>query len=407
MAPDIPIGIGQRVRFYREGQRKQQAAVAGLAGISVRYLREIEQGRKTPSVPLLYRLADILNVPVSALLGEPAVEPDSPTHPAIAAVREALMGLSPPQVERSPDLAELRLRVDDVERTWLTSLNRYSETGHVLAQLIQDADRATRAFNAVGELEERRQAHRLAAETYFLARTWFGSAARLDIQQALIAGDRAVRAAEYADDPLWIAVAKWERGHALLSAGQPEASEAVVLDAARDIEALTRSSEDGRYAAAYGALHLVAAISAGRRGDPWTGRKWIRNEAQPAARRSGESRLFLTSFGPSNVALHEISLETAAGRASEALRLGDAFDPSPLGSVGRRCTFHVELARCYDQRREDLAALHHLQLAQREAPEELRYSLFARDLVRSLVRRARPLHRAEVRRFAQSIGVET
>jgi transcriptional regulator with XRE-family HTH domain len=405
MAPDIPIGIGQRLRFYREGQRRSQVAVAGLAGIAVRYLREIEQGRKTPSVPLLYRLADILTVPVSAVLGEPALEPDSPTHPAMTAMKQALMGLSP-AATRPPTLVELRRRVDDAERTWLTSPARYSDTGLLLPQLVQDADRLSRTFTAAGEVEQRREAHRLAAETYFLTRTWFGSAARLDIEQALLAGDCAVRAAEYADDPLWIAVAKWERGHALLSAGHTEASEAVVLEAAGDIRELARTSDDGRYAAAYGALHLVAAISAGRRGDPWTGRSWIRHDAEPAARRSGESHLFLTSFGPANVGLHSISLETAAGQARDALRLGDAFDPSPLRSVGRRCTYHVELARCYDQQREDLAALYHLQMARREAPEELRYSLFARDLVRSLTKRARPLHRTEIRRFAQQMGVE-
>jgi transcriptional regulator with XRE-family HTH domain len=405
MASDAAPGIGEHVRFYRRSQHKQQVAVAGLAQISVRYLREIERGLKTPSLPLLYRLAVILSVPPAALLGDHAVEVDNPAHPAMAAIRRALMGLDRPEpAEAPPDLVGLRRHVDAARTAWLTSPARYSEAGRRLPDLILGVDRATHTFSAAGEASARREAHRLAAEVYFLCRAFFGSAARLNLNLAMLAADRAVRAAEYADDPLRIAISKWERGHALLSSGDLEATEDVVLGAAREL----RPHVDGgspRFAAAYGALHLVAAISAVRRNDVWTARRWLRSEAQPAAERSGESNLFLTSFGPANVGLHEISIAAAAGEASEGLRLADTLDIGPLRSVGRRCTYFVELARCYDQRREDLAALVHLQRAEREAPEELRYSVFAHDLLRSLIRRARPSYLSEVRAFAERLGI--
>jgi transcriptional regulator with XRE-family HTH domain len=88
-APDIPIG--ERIRFYREAQHKKQAVVAGLAGITGDYLSQIERGLKTPTIALLHRIARILAVPTSALLGEPFSQPEEPGSPAIPAIHRALL----------------------------------------------------------------------------------------------------------------------------------------------------------------------------------------------------------------------------------------------------------------------------------------------------------------------------
>lgn len=112
-----------------------------------------------------------------------------------------------------------------------------------------------------------------------------------------------------------------------------------------------------------------------------------------------------TVFGPANVGLHEVSLEMEAGEATEALRLADRIDATRSPSVERRVTFMLELARCYDQRREDPAVLLHLLNAEREAPEDMRFNPLARDLVRGLVKRARPSYAAEARDLAVRIGL--
>jgi transcriptional regulator with XRE-family HTH domain len=93
-APEIPIG--ERIRFYREAQHKKQAVVAGLAGITGDYLSQIERGLKTPSIALLHRIARILAVPTSALLGEPFSQPQEPGSPAIPAIHRALLAYGPP-----------------------------------------------------------------------------------------------------------------------------------------------------------------------------------------------------------------------------------------------------------------------------------------------------------------------
>src|SRR6266545_3747099 len=107
MSPDIPIG--ERVRFYREAQHKKQTVVAGLAGITVDYLSQIERGLKTPTIPVLHSIARILGVPTSALLGEPPAESEGHGHPAAMAVHAALLGYGRRDADASPpDLGELR-----------------------------------------------------------------------------------------------------------------------------------------------------------------------------------------------------------------------------------------------------------------------------------------------------------
>jgi transcriptional regulator with XRE-family HTH domain len=53
--PDMPVG--QLVRLYRIDRKKSSVNVATLAGITVRYLEMIEAGTKTPSLPVLRKLA--------------------------------------------------------------------------------------------------------------------------------------------------------------------------------------------------------------------------------------------------------------------------------------------------------------------------------------------------------------
>lgn len=69
MSASDEIGIGERLRFYRQGRNKTQAVVAGLAGVSEDYVSQIERGAKTPTIGLLHKFARILDVQVSVLLG--------------------------------------------------------------------------------------------------------------------------------------------------------------------------------------------------------------------------------------------------------------------------------------------------------------------------------------------------
>lgn len=59
--------VGQNVRTARLAQELSQSQLASYAGISLRYLREIEHGRANALLPLIERLAEALNTTSSRL----------------------------------------------------------------------------------------------------------------------------------------------------------------------------------------------------------------------------------------------------------------------------------------------------------------------------------------------------
>ncbi|MGH3500962.1 MAG: hypothetical protein ACRDQA_08720, partial [Nocardioidaceae bacterium] len=304
--------------------------------------------------------------------------------------------------DERPDLAQLRARVEAAWSAWQDSARRYSEVSALLPDLVADVQRIPHAFRSEEETSSRRQAHRIAADMYFLLRTFTKRIGRVDL--SLLVADRGLRAAQDADDPLRIAAARWNLGHVLLAQDEPEAAEDVSVHATEDLRA-ELSHEDQAGAAMQGALWFVAIAGAVRAGDAWGARDRLREKAWPAARQVGDGNVMWTAFGPTNVGLHAVSVEMEAGEAAEALRLADDVDPSRSASIERRTTFALEVARAYEQRHDDAGAFVHLLNAEATGPEDVRYNILARDLVRGLMKRARPTYASQVSALAGRIGL--
>ncbi|MFE0153178.1 helix-turn-helix domain-containing protein [Nonomuraea sp. NPDC059007] len=395
------IPIGERIRFYRTARNKTQAVVAGLAGMSENYLSQIERGLRTPTIALLHQLARVLDVPVAVLIGEPSLDGDSVLHPVAGQLQRVLTAYEAPP-DASPDLPALRARVESAWGLWQGSTNRFTEVSTLIPDLTRDVQGAVRALRTSTDATSRREAYQVSADLYFLLRTFTKRVGRTDL--SLMVADRAVTASENADDPLRIAAAKWNLGQILLSQGEPEGAEDVAI---RSIEDLRREVPERQpdQAALEGALWLVAAIASGRRHDHWTARERIQGPATEAAREAGEGNVFWTVFGSLNVGLHLVSVEMEAGEVAEALYIADQLDVNRSPSLERRMTFALEVARCYDQRQEDAAVILHLMNAEASGPEDLRYNTLARDLVRSLLKRARPTFQPQVRALARRVGL--
>jgi hypothetical protein len=148
-------------------------------------------------------------------------------------------------------------------------------------------------------------------------------------------------------------------------------------------------------------------VAAVRNNDPWTARDRLREKALPAARMTGDTNVMWTVFGPVNVGLHAVSVEMEMGEAGEALRLADDIDVSGSPSLERQTTFALEVARCYEQRRDDPGVFLHLMNAEASGPEDMRYNTLARDLVHGLLKRARPTYAPQVRALARRIDLLT
>jgi hypothetical protein len=261
---------------------------------------------------------------------------------------------------------------------------------------------AQRGFGISSDVEDRREVQRIAADLYFLVRTFTKRIGRTDL--ALLAVDRGALAAEAADDPIRMAAAKWNLGHILIAQGHPDGAEEVTITAVEDLQELA-ARDDHDAISLTGSLWLVAAVAAARNNDAWTARDRIREKAWPAAEVTGDGNAMWTVFGPTNVALHSVSIEMEMGEAGEALRIADTINASQTSSLERQTTFALEVARCYEQRKDDPGVLLHLMSAESTGPEDLRYNTLARDLVQGLLKRARPTYAPQVRALAQRIDL--
>lgn len=101
--------------------------------------------------------------------------------------------------------------------------------------------------------------------------------------------------------------------------------------------------------------------------------------------------------------MHALSIEMLAGEAAEGLRQADQIDIGRVASRERRFTFTLEVARCYDLRRDDAAVLVHLLNLDELAPEDLARSPLARDMILGLHRRIRPTFRRQVTQLAERL----
>jgi transcriptional regulator with XRE-family HTH domain len=66
-----PENVGESLQRLREERGLSMRALAKSSGLSANALSMIERGRTSPSVSTLYKLADGLNVPVTAFFGTP------------------------------------------------------------------------------------------------------------------------------------------------------------------------------------------------------------------------------------------------------------------------------------------------------------------------------------------------
>jgi transcriptional regulator with XRE-family HTH domain len=66
--------LGRRVRLHRHERGRTLASLAEAADISVPYMANIERGRGNPTMDVLQRIAEALDLPLAALVGDTAPE---------------------------------------------------------------------------------------------------------------------------------------------------------------------------------------------------------------------------------------------------------------------------------------------------------------------------------------------
>jgi hypothetical protein len=224
---------------------------------------------------------------------------------------------------------------------------------------------------------------------------------------AMLAADRCATAAVDADSLSARGLAAYQAACALLQADRSGEAERVAVSMA-ELAQREASAAAPVLVSVAGALWLTAAVAAARRAD--RGEAWRRlGYAETLAARLGkDANLAWTAFGPTNVAIHRVSVAAELGEADQALRMAAGVDPRrlPEGLRSRRAQVHLDVAWAQAQRKRDAEAILDLLEAERVAPEAVRHNVMARDIVRQMLARGdRQRRSSALRDLAARAGV--
>lgn len=408
-SPD-ELSTGERIRALRESRGLSRPQLAQLCGRGPDWLKKIESGeRALNSHTLLLRLAAALQVSDLSVLTGTADGPAQPAplgrlaHPGMPEIWSAVMNraLAPSLHPTAPvDPALLQGRADQSWSLWHKSKYNRSEVGALLPELIRDGEAAVRALDG----EQRRAALVALSDVYRL--TGQATAYIAPAELAWVVADRALAAAQDADQPAAIAAAAWNMGNILRETSYPEEALRVVTEAADLIRPhLDGSPDDWR--GIYGALQLHAAVTAAR--DAREGEAWGYWDKGDQVAKSLPANYVhpSTVFGRANVDFHEVSVATDLRKSRKAIGLAGELDPDVMPSRERRARLWIEVARGHLQRGDATAALKVMEMAREIAAETVSYTPSARQAVAELWRTAPRAMRQEVSTLAAAVGVHT
>jgi transcriptional regulator with XRE-family HTH domain len=364
--------LGSRLRRLRHERKLTQEDVAGRAGISTQTVAKTEQGKMYPRLPMLQRLADSLDVPLSEL-ADSRPRLGGADDASVLALRDAILspailGLSGEDTEPlTPEV--MREAVDGAARDyWAGDLARLAAT---LPGMI-GAARATRREHGTA-----------AAVPLVLA---YDRAAGLLVHLgredlAAVAAERAITAAADGDDGQLLATMHGTYAWVLLHQGRHAEAEKIAADAARRVQPGPGAGD--RDLAVYGNILMTAvgpAAAAGR--DVGT---YITEAGEAAGRMSGPAWLWATNYSRSSVwmqATYAHAVQREPGRALEAARNVDPADLPGTISWGRHL---LDVAQAHVDNRHAGAAVAVLTQAHEMAPVWFRHQEVARLLIAELL----------------------
>ena len=387
---------GHIIRRNRTRRGYSQAVLAGLVGRSESWLSQVERGILTvDSHDVLSRLSDVLRVPLNELTGTDHHVP-APRYTAAVEIERAMMRYS--EVSDGPvDLARLRAEARRTHAAYQAT--RYGEVGRRLPRLIRDVEAAAHRRGA-----DRPAVCSVRAMVYNTTAAVLRRVGQKDL--AWQAADRAMSAAEWADETLLSAVGAYRLAYVFVSRGRPAAAAELAMAAAAALERQMRPGT-AEELSVYGGLHLAAATAAAAEYDKAAVPRLLRQAQRAADRLGRDMNMHGTAFGPTNVAIHTISTRAKVGDARAAVAAGEALDVDslPTGLVGRRAQVCLDVARAYTQTRQDTAAVNTLLDAERIAPELVRHDPSTGRVLQELMRREHRPSTPELRPLAQRAGV--
>lgn len=389
--------IGRRVAYWRESRGLTQSDLGRLMGQSRRWVQDFEGGHRQsdPRLSVLQRAATALRIPLERLVTDsPPPRHGSDLPPDVAALIDSLHVPSPAGQARPLDVLERRVAF--CCQAWEAC--HYSAAARELPAVLAEAHRTADGGPAGAVLLSR--AYQLVASLLFK----YGEASRTP---AVLAADRAVAAADRSGDVVAIGAAARRVSRGLIHQQRHAAAAQYATATAETLRPdLERSGASGL--STLGMLYLVAAIAVtgeGRSPRTVSGAADRLAAAGEIAEQQGDRGADYTSFGGTNVRLHEVDVALRLDDAWSAVESAQVVTPEAVGALGReRQARHlITTARARAVTRDRDAASRDLLRAERLAPEEVRRPAVAR-LVADLLE-LMPLPGTELTGLARRCGL--
>lgn len=392
MSADSAREVGERIAARRRARRLTQTQLASAAHVSYATVRSVERGARRPSDDVLEALASALDVdPAQLRTGYTGTE--RRVHQALPQLSAVIAGYEfrqgPPT--RHPD--EIADQVSTAEEWRLAA--QYGRIGTDIPSLLQDTIRYVHAAPAGAQADAARMLASAARTADAIA---FKYGAH-DLSARLI--DLMRWGADRADDPLVRAAAAYVQTETFFAARAHVVGLAALE---RAVDAAPAPTSRLR-AAARGALHMRAAVIAGRAGNADAADTHLALARGLGAKVGREDTYLGTTFGPDSVRIHEVSVAVSLGRdhIDRALKVATEWKPPARLPAERRSGFYIELARAQEWAGLPSHAFESLKVARAAAPQHTREHPWAREVAASL----RRFHRADAEsltHFAEWIG---
>lgn len=293
-------------------------------------------------------------------------------HDAVPKLRRALDAFDLPDDGPTPALGELASDVARMNEYRLDA--RYGVLAEALPGLLVKLARA-------GQLAD--DGEQVAALRALAFRAADGVAFKfgyLDLSARLI--DLMRQSAALAGDPLLVAAAEYVRTETFFANGDLATAGRALVKAADEAGLSTLDSRGA--AAAYGSLHMRAAVVAGRLGDRGAAHDHLA-EARRAAGDVREGVYHGTAFGPHSIRIHELAVAAELRDPVGVQRAAEWHPPKELPAE-RRSHYYIDLGRVQLELGRHDHAHHCVELAREAAPQHTREHPQVKNTVAALLR---------------------
>jgi len=373
--------IGSRLRAARRERGLTQEQLAARSGVSLELIGKLEQGkRETARITTLTKLANSLGVSLSSLLGR-RERLERGASEGVLAVRDTLLSVA--------DLPGIDATADTGEPTPLSVLDAAVRRGWDLYWDGRLADLAAMLPGLVGEARLARdrggpEAARPLAQAYQLAADLMVHMGSDDL--AMVAAERALRAAADGNDELQYATLFGTASWVLLHQGRTAEAEKVARAAAERIEPRL-SSATPEHLTVWGALLLSAAAPAATAARADDVETYIGLARSAAGRFDADRHDYWVSFGPSQVAMQDCYTSSVLGRPGRAIKAAAGVRREHLLGISWGA-HHLDVAQAWaSDGQHDAQAAQALAVACEVSPEWFRHQGLARSLTRELAER--------------------